>query len=130
MHVTLLKPGSTPVPPPLYGGTQRTLYCLGKALVELGHKVTLIAHPDSFIPGAELIPSQASDAEAMRLVPDSTDIIHVSDHHIMSAPKPFLVRSRRGIFQLPPEQYRTGIGAIWRRARRVGRAYPSAGEVR
>ncbi|HWC61006.1 MAG TPA: glycosyltransferase [Verrucomicrobiae bacterium] len=91
MHVTLVKPGNTPIPPPLYGGTERTLFCLGKALVELGHKVTLIAHPASCIPGAELIPSQGTDAEAMRLVPASTDILHLSDHQIPSAPKPFLV---------------------------------------
>jgi hypothetical protein len=91
MHITMVKPESTPIPPQFYGGTQRTLYWLGKALLELGHKVTVIAHPKSCIPGAELIPSQASDAEAMRLVPDSTDIIHLSDHKITSAPKPFLV---------------------------------------
>jgi len=91
MHVTLLKPGNTPIPPPLYGGTERTLYWLGKALLELGHRVTLIAHPKSSIPGAELIPCEASDAEAMRLVPASTDILHISDHQITSAPKPFLV---------------------------------------
>jgi glycosyltransferase involved in cell wall biosynthesis len=91
MHVTLLKPGDTPIPPPLYGGTERTLYWLGKALVQLGHQVTLIAHPQSRIPGAELIPSQESDAEAMRLVPASTDIIHLSNHQISSTPKPFLL---------------------------------------
>jgi glycosyltransferase involved in cell wall biosynthesis len=91
MHVTLVKPGSTPIPPQLYGGTERTLYQLGKALVQLGHKVTLIAHPQSCIPGAELIPCQASDEEAMRLVPGSTDILHLSNHQPASTPKPFLV---------------------------------------
>jgi hypothetical protein len=91
MHVTLVKPGNTPIPPPLYGGTERTLYQLGKALVQLGHKVTLIAHPQSCVPGAELIPCEGSDEEAMRLVPESTDILHLSNHQIVSAPKPFLV---------------------------------------
>jgi glycosyltransferase involved in cell wall biosynthesis len=91
MHVTLVKPGSTPIPPQLYGGTERTLYWLGKALIELGHQVTLIAHPKSCIPGAELIPCESSDTEAMRLVPDSTDILHLSNHQIATPPKPFLV---------------------------------------
>ena len=91
MHVTLVKPGNTPIPPPGYGGTERTLYQLGKALIELGHKVTLIAHPQSCVPGAELIPCEGTDVEAMRLVPGSTDILHLSDHQIASAPKPFLV---------------------------------------
>lgn len=91
MHVTLVKPGATPIPPPLYGGTERTLYQLGKALVQLGHRVTLIGHPKSCIPGAELIPSEGTDEEAMRLVPDSTDILHLSNHNITSTPKPFLL---------------------------------------
>lgn len=91
MHVTLVKPGHTPIPPQRYGGTERTLYWLGKALVQLGHKVTLIGNPKSCIPGAELIPSEGSDAEAMRLVPESTDILHLSDHEPTAAPKPFLV---------------------------------------
>lgn len=91
MHVTIMKPGETPIPPRLYGGTERTLYWLGKALVQLGHRVTLIGHPDSRIPGAELIPSLGTDVEAMRLVPGSTDIIHLSNHQVTSAPKPFLV---------------------------------------
>jgi glycosyltransferase involved in cell wall biosynthesis len=91
MHVTLVKPGNTPIPPPLYGGTERTLYQLGKALVQFGHKVTLIAHPQSCVPGAELIPCEGTDADAMRLVPEATDILHLSDHQIASAPKPFLV---------------------------------------
>ena len=90
MHVTLVKPGNTPIPPRLYGGTERTLYQLGKALVQLGHKVSLIAHPQSCVPGAELIPCEGTDEDAMRLVPASTDILHLSNH-LSSAPKPFLV---------------------------------------
>jgi len=51
----------------------------------------LIAPPDSCIPGAELIPARGSVGEAMRLAPDSTDIFHLSDCQVTSAPKPFLV---------------------------------------
>jgi glycosyltransferase involved in cell wall biosynthesis len=91
MHITFLKPGNAPIPPQLYGGTGRLIYWLGKALVALGHKVTLIAHPQSCIPGAELIPSQEPDAQAIRLVPDSTDIVHVCDHQNLTTKKPFLV---------------------------------------
>src|SRR5213594_4131434 len=54
LHVTIYYPGRKPVPPPLYGGGQRVMYWLGKALIQLGHQVTLIAHPESHIPGAEL----------------------------------------------------------------------------
>jgi len=91
MHITLIKPGAIPIPPQLYGGTQRLIYWLGKALVELGHTVTLIAHPKSSIPGAELIPSEDTDLEAaVRLAPDSTDIIHMFDHE-PSVKKPFVI---------------------------------------
>jgi hypothetical protein len=34
MHVTLYKPGTIPIPPKLYGGTERVIYWLGKALVK------------------------------------------------------------------------------------------------
>ena len=54
MHIMLYKPGTIPIPPKLYGGTERVIYWLGKALVELGHRVTLIANAQSHIPGAEL----------------------------------------------------------------------------
>ena len=91
MHVTLVKPGGT-IPPQLYGGTERTIYCLGKTLVELGHKVTLIAHSKSSIPGAELIPCENNDEiVALRRVPDSTDIIHLFDRLNPVAKKPFLI---------------------------------------
>jgi hypothetical protein len=91
MHVTLLKPGAIPIPPQLYGGTQRLIYWLGKALIELGHKVTLIAHPRSHIPGAELIPSEDTDLQAaIRLVPGGTDILHVFDCE-PAMKKPFLI---------------------------------------
>jgi glycosyltransferase involved in cell wall biosynthesis len=92
MHVTLFKPGSAPIPPELYGGTERLIYWLGKALITLGHQVTLIAHPQSHIPGAELIGWEDTDLQkGLRLVPDSTDIIHLFDLEKPSAQKPFLI---------------------------------------
>lgn len=92
MHVTLFKPGPTPIPPKLYGGTQRVIYWLAKALKQLGHTVSLVAHPESNVPGVELIPSENSDLQAsLGLVPDSTDIIHLFDYENPVAHKPFLV---------------------------------------
>lgn len=92
MRITLVKPGPTPIPAKLYGGTQRLIYWLGKALVQMGHQVTLVAHPDSYIPGAELIPTPDKDSqEALRRVPPSTDIVHVFDVQSPATKKPFLV---------------------------------------
>jgi Glycosyl transferases group 1 len=94
MHVTLYKPGTIRIPPKLYGGTERVIYWLGKALVELGHQVTLIANAQSHIPGAELrvVAGDEKDPCAwLRLVPDSTDIMHLWDTSEPDANKPFLV---------------------------------------
>lgn len=95
MHITFYKPpGGLPIPPPLYGGTQRIIYWLGKALVQLGHRVTLIHDARSHIPGAELRPLPAHETEPRawcRLVPDSADIIHLFDMAPLDSPKPVLV---------------------------------------
>jgi glycosyltransferase involved in cell wall biosynthesis len=94
MHITLYKSGPLPVPPKLYGGTQRVIYWLGKALVELGHQVTLIASAQSHVPGAELrvIDGREKDPRAwLRLVPDSTDIIHLHENPMAQIGKPFLM---------------------------------------
>jgi glycosyltransferase involved in cell wall biosynthesis len=94
MHVTLYKPGKIPIPPQLYGGTERIIYWLGKALVELGHRVTLIANAQSGIPGAEsrAIAADEKNARAwLKLVPDSTDIVHLWDTSEPNSEKPFVV---------------------------------------
>jgi hypothetical protein len=67
---------------------------LGKALIELGHKVTLIAHPDSHIPGAELRPwskPAGSDHGWVRLIPDATDILHLRATPLAPVPRPYVL---------------------------------------
>jgi len=95
MHVTLYKPGTIPIPPLLYGGAERVIGWLGKALVELGHQVTLIANAQSHIPGAELraIPADEKNPGAWtKLIPDSTDIVQLFNEFAPAVNKPFLVR--------------------------------------
>jgi glycosyltransferase involved in cell wall biosynthesis len=94
MHVTLYKPGKIPIPPRLYGGTERIIHWLGKALVELGHQVTLIANAQSHIPGAELrviAADEKNPAAWLKLVPVSTDIVHLWDTSEPNSEKPFVV---------------------------------------
>jgi glycosyltransferase involved in cell wall biosynthesis len=94
MHVTLCKLGKAAIPPTLYGGTERIIYWLGKALVELGHKVTLIANRHSHIPGAELraIDDDEANPQAWHdLVPVGADLVHLWDTSTPVSPKPFLV---------------------------------------
>lgn len=95
MHITLYKPpGGLPIPPQLYGGTQRIIYWLGKALIALGHKVTLIHDARSHIPGADLRPLDENEKDPrawQKLIPDSTDIVHLWGTENPESPKPFLV---------------------------------------
>lgn len=70
------------------------MYWLGKALIQLGHQVTLIAHPDSHIPGAELRPlphPTVRDDSWIGLIPDSTDILHLRTLPQGHLPKPYVV---------------------------------------
>jgi glycosyltransferase involved in cell wall biosynthesis len=94
MHITLYKPGKIPVPPKHYGGSERVIYWLGKALVKLGHRVTLIANAKSHIPGAELR-TLASDEKNPRawlgLIPDSADIVHFHEQPRGPVTKPYVL---------------------------------------
>jgi glycosyl transferase family 1 len=94
LHITIKIPGQIPIPTKLYGGTQRVIYWLGKALIELGHQVTLIGPAASCLPGAELRPYEGDGTDPqtwLPLVPDATDILHLQDVANPVAHKPFLV---------------------------------------
>src|ERR1041385_8570141 len=94
MHVTFYKAGEIPVPPQLYGGTQRVIYWLGKALLAMGDQVTLIAPPGSQLPGADVRPfeSERNPPDAwQRLVPDQTDVVHLWDARLAVPNRPALV---------------------------------------
>ncbi|MGA3282876.1 MAG: glycosyltransferase [Verrucomicrobiota bacterium] len=96
------------IPPKLYGGTERIIYWLGKALVELGHQVTLIANAQSHIPGAELRPIAPDEKDPqvwLRLIPRSTDIVHFHERPAAPIGKPCLMTSHgngRPGEQFPP----------------------------
>jgi glycosyltransferase involved in cell wall biosynthesis len=92
MHITLFKSGKIPIPPAGYGGTERHVYWVGQKLVELGHKVTLVANAASHIPGVDLraIPEGTDSAAALRLIPTETDIVHLHEKPSGAINKPFL----------------------------------------
>ena len=74
LHITLVHDAL--IPPKNYGGTERVVAWLAKGLVELGHKVTLIARPGSKIEGAEVIACEAK-SEWAHLIPANTDLLHL-----------------------------------------------------
>lgn len=49
MTIVLVAPPKTPIPPKTYGGTQRDVYWLAKALSEKGHKVYVLASKGSYV---------------------------------------------------------------------------------
>ena len=55
LRIAQIAPLAEAVPPKLYGGTERVIWWLTEALVDLGHEVTLYASGDSMT-SAELIP--------------------------------------------------------------------------
>jgi glycosyltransferase involved in cell wall biosynthesis len=69
MRIAQIAPLFEAVPPKLYGGTERVVYSLTEALVELGHDVTLFASGDS-VTSAKLEPVWP---QALRLDPNIKD---------------------------------------------------------
>jgi glycosyltransferase involved in cell wall biosynthesis len=79
MHVALYTHSRVPVRG--YGGTQRVVVWLARGLVELGHRVTLLAAAGSRVPEAELVeldPAQIRRPgfDLTRFLPTSVDLVH------------------------------------------------------
>lgn len=67
------------VPPTGYGGTERDVYWLSRALAEMGHRVYLVARPGSRPVGAELIeiPLRVNRlSDILKVIPSEVDILH------------------------------------------------------
>lgn len=71
MRLAIVAPLAEPVPPPLYGGTERVVSTLTEELVRRGHQVTLFASGDSQT-SAELI---ACSERGLRLDPSVKDTV-------------------------------------------------------
>jgi len=79
MHIVQLVNERVPVSK--YGGTERVVVWLTRALVQMGHRVTLIAPEGSTLPGATVVTLphrdlQRPDLDVSRLLPAGTDIVH------------------------------------------------------
>src|SRR5579884_1847449 len=71
MRIAMIAPLSEPVPPPLYGGTERVVSVLTEELVRRGHDVTLFASGDSHT-GARLV---SCCPTGLRLDPEIRDTV-------------------------------------------------------
>jgi glycosyltransferase involved in cell wall biosynthesis len=88
MHIALYH--EAVIPPKKYGGTERIVYWLGKALLELGHKVTLLSHAGSELQGANLISTQPGTSWESQL-PSDVDLVHLWGTPSKEPAKRFLV---------------------------------------
>ncbi len=79
------------IPPLKYGGTERIVYWLAKALVVLGNRVSLISKPGSHVPGVEHIPYSNPKHSWETLIPPDVDLVHLWGTPRTPPEKPFLV---------------------------------------
>lgn len=89
MHIALLVNARVPVVG--YGGTERVVTWLGRALIEQGHEVSLIASTGSSLPGARVIEVdhralQGRDFDVTPWLPPRVDIVH-SHRQLWVAPQ-------------------------------------------
>ena len=91
MHIALLVNARIPVLG--YGGTERVVTWLGRALLEQGHKVSLIASPGSTLPGATVIEAshralQERDFDVTSLLPAGVEVLHSHRQLWVASPVP------------------------------------------
>jgi glycosyltransferase involved in cell wall biosynthesis len=94
MHIAIYHDAC--IPPRKYGGTERIIYWLAKALVQLEHQVTLIAQEGSHAPGTRFIAIPRSHPGSKmppweELIPEDADIVHLWSTPQPFPKKPFLV---------------------------------------
>ena len=76
MHIAIVKDAILPAT--LYGGTERVVYSLGRALSRLGHEVTFLCREGSSAPFAHIKPIDPSLSIASQ-IPDGVDVVHFND---------------------------------------------------
>lgn len=94
MHIVQIYKGI--VPPLNYGGIERVVFWLTRELLQQGHRVTVVAHPDSeikaILPEVDFVPYAAQQDDYRRLVPTDADIVHLHDYplHGILPDQPYL----------------------------------------
>lgn len=63
------------IPVSNYGGTQRVMWSLGKALTQMGHKVYFLAKAGSTCDFASVIPYDSA-VDLIKQIPQDVDVVH------------------------------------------------------
>ncbi len=88
MNILIEFPGI--IPALKYGGTERVIWCLGKSLVDLGHKVSYLVHEGSHCNFAKII-CRDENVSINNQIPENTDIVHFNSLVECEIKKPFIV---------------------------------------
>jgi hypothetical protein len=82
MHILIVN--NTSIPVHKYGGTERVIWWLGKALVQFGHQVSYLVAPGSSCDFAN-VHTYNESVPFNRLIPDGIDVVHLN-HHVNEIP--------------------------------------------
>jgi glycosyltransferase involved in cell wall biosynthesis len=88
MHILIVN--GTPIPALRYGGTERVIWDLGKALVAAGHRVSYLVPAGSSCPFAPVLPLQP-DVAWNAQIPADVDVVHFQFHPKQTIDKPCLM---------------------------------------
>ncbi len=80
---------NTKIPVHLYGGTERVIWWLGKALVQMGHEVTYLVKPGSSCPFANVLFYNDKKPLAEQ-IPEDCDVVHMHYETTEELPKPHI----------------------------------------
>lgn len=90
-----------PIPVFAYGGTERVIWDLGKALSEAGHRVTYLVPEGSTCPFASVIPIQKHLSWSAQ-IPADTDVAHFHFDPQEDIDRPWLMTEHTNNAQNPP----------------------------
>lgn len=79
------------LPAKKYGGTERVIVWLSRALSKLGHTIYLLAPKNTYVKDVNIIEYEGKLKNNLNLIPDNIDIAHIHYTPDFKIPKPFLV---------------------------------------
>lgn len=88
MNTVIINNGKLPVIK--YGGAERVIWCLGKELVKMGHRVTFLVSKDSYCDFAKVIPIDNSK-NINQQIPKETEIAHFNFEPDTQIEVPYIV---------------------------------------
>ncbi|MFZ9214750.1 MAG: hypothetical protein ACO21S_06175 [Sediminibacterium sp.] len=92
MHILIVN--NTSIPVHKYGGTERVIWWLGKALVQDGHQVSYLVAPGSSCEFANVYTYNES-VPFNTLIPDGIDVVHLN-HHVNEIPNIPYIQTMHG----------------------------------